>query len=132
MVWAGISRGGRTDMQIVTRGMMTGVRYRDEILDVYVRPYAGAIGPQFILMDDNARPHRARVVEDCLQQETIVRMDRPACSPELNPFEHVWNMLQLTICDVRSNQELSWNWEMPSLKSETILRRQPPRDSLEA
>ena len=88
MVWAGISRGGRIDLHIVMRGMMTGVRYRDEILDVYVRPYASAIGPQFILMDDNARPHRARVVEDYLQQETIVRMDWPARSPDLNPIEH--------------------------------------------
>ena len=97
MVWVGISRGGRTYLHIVMRGMMTGVRHRDEILDVYVRPYAGAIGPQFILMDDNARRHRARVVEDYLQQETIVRMDWPACPPDLNPIEHVWNMLQVAI-----------------------------------
>ncbi|GFS67159.1 hypothetical protein TNCV_2275221 [Trichonephila clavipes] len=27
-----------------------------------VRPYAAAIGNDFILMDDNARPHRARIV----------------------------------------------------------------------
>ncbi|GFV35825.1 nuclease HARBI1 [Trichonephila clavipes] len=43
---------------------LTGLRYRDEILDPYVRPYAAAIGNDFILMDDNARPHRARIVED--------------------------------------------------------------------
>ena len=37
MVWAGISRGGRTDLNN-TRGMMTRVRYRNDILDIYVRP----------------------------------------------------------------------------------------------
>ena len=66
MVWAGISRGGRTDPHIVIKGMMTGLCYRDDILDVYVRPCAGSIGPQFILMDDNARLHRVRVVEEYL------------------------------------------------------------------
>ena len=44
MVWAGISRGGRTDPHIVIQGMMTGLCYRGDMMDVYVRPYAGAIG----------------------------------------------------------------------------------------
>ncbi|GBN92178.1 hypothetical protein AVEN_271006-2-1, partial [Araneus ventricosus] len=63
MVWAGISLGGHTDLHVFHGGTLTGVRYRDEILD----PYAGAIGSDFILMDDNARPHRAVVVEDYLE-----------------------------------------------------------------
>ena len=57
MAWAGIIRGGRTDLHIVMRCMMTGVRYREEILDIYVRRYTGAIGPHFIFMDDNACSH---------------------------------------------------------------------------
>ena len=45
MIWADISRGGRTDPHIVINDMMTGLCYRDDILEVYVRPYAGATGP---------------------------------------------------------------------------------------
>ena len=35
----------------------------------YVLPFAEAVGDNFVLMDDNARPHRARVVNDYLEDE---------------------------------------------------------------
>ncbi|GFW82227.1 transposable element Tcb2 transposase [Trichonephila clavipes] len=41
-------------------------------------------------MDDNCRPHRANLVEDFLFEEGIVRMEWPACFPDMNPIEHVW------------------------------------------
>lgn len=63
LVWGGISYDGATDLYTINNGSLTSVRYRDEILDGIVRPFAGAVGPGFILMDDNARPHRAFLSE---------------------------------------------------------------------
>ena len=82
MVWAGISAQGKTDLHVIDNGMLTALRYVNEILDVYVHPYAGAVGENFILMDDNAYAHKARITDQYLAQATIVCMEWPARSPD--------------------------------------------------
>ena len=58
MVWAGISAQGKTDLHVIDNGTRMAERYVNEILDVHVRPYAGAIGPDFILMEGPHHQHR--------------------------------------------------------------------------
>ncbi|GFX49902.1 transposable element Tcb1 transposase [Trichonephila clavipes] len=64
----------RTDLHVQSV-TMTGHIYRDVILEQHVHLFRGAMGSEFLFTDDNARPHRANIVDECLQSEDITSMD---------------------------------------------------------
>jgi transposase len=92
-VWAGVRAQGKTDLHIIENGSLTAVRHINKILDVHVR----AVGPDFIIMDDNARAHRGYIKTRYLEEASIVRMDWPTRSTDLNPIEHAWDILPKAI-----------------------------------
>ncbi|GFW90497.1 transposable element Tc3 transposase [Trichonephila clavipes] len=75
LVWGGIMLGSRTDLHIFDAGSVNGTRYCNEILLPYVRLFGGAMGLQFLFMDDNAPCHRTVAAEQLLEIEDIERMD---------------------------------------------------------
>ncbi|GFU49533.1 putative mariner transposase [Trichonephila clavipes] len=55
MVGGRITLDSRTHSFVFARDTVTAVRHRDEVLELCVRLLTGAVGPDFILMDGNAR-----------------------------------------------------------------------------
>ena len=71
MVWGCFNHDHKLDLKVV-RQTLTGKRYIGDILKPIVYPHCRAhqtVRP--IFQDDNARPHRARIVTDSLAQEGI-------------------------------------------------------------
>ena len=81
MVWAGVTADRRTDLVGVPR-ILTGQRYIDEILRPHVVPFLCPVGNNGIFQDDNARPHRAGIVNGFLQANNV-RMASDVAGPQL-------------------------------------------------
>lgn len=59
-------------LPIFDPGSVAATRYRDEIL--YIHLCRGAVGPEFIFMEDNASCHRTILVDAFLESEDIKHM----------------------------------------------------------
>ena len=90
MVWGGISVRSSIEL-LVLNGTLTGQRYINEVLQPAVLCFVQQ--HHVVLHDDNARPHRARIEQQSLQQNNVDQLDWPARSPGLSPIEHVWEIL---------------------------------------
>lgn len=97
MFWGGINFYARTAIVTVPRPALTADRYIVNILQDHVIPFAPFIGENFLLMQDNARPHNARAVTHYLRETGVNKLDWPPRSPDINPIEHLWDTLKRLI-----------------------------------
>ncbi|GFY12704.1 transposable element Tcb2 transposase [Trichonephila clavipes] len=77
LVWGGIMLGSRTDLHIFDTGSVNGTRYCNEILLPYARLFRGAMGLQFLFMDDNAPCHRTVAAEQLLESRRLAARTLP-------------------------------------------------------
>lgn len=93
-VWGCFSLNCKLEMYVLG-GNMNGQIYRDNVLRDIVVPHFDnhPLATRPLYMDDNARPHRARIVTAYKEQEGIDTIFWPAMSPDMNPIEHVWDFI---------------------------------------
>lgn len=135
MFWGGIMMGAKTPL-LPLQQTLTGRRYVDLVLEPVVRPWRGAVGDNFIFMQDNAPPHTSRVAREFLETEGVTILDWPACSPDLNPIENLWDQLKRRIRARRDNpgniaqliQAALGEWEnIPQENVDNLIRSIPAR-----
>ncbi|GFU84858.1 transposable element Tcb2 transposase [Trichonephila clavipes] len=77
LVWGGIMLGSRTDLHIFDAGSVNGTRYCNEILLPFVRLFRGAMGLQFLFMDDNEPCLRTVAAEQLLESRRLAARTLP-------------------------------------------------------
>ncbi|GFV13144.1 transposable element Tcb2 transposase [Trichonephila clavipes] len=102
MVWGVIAYNTRSP-QVLIRGTMTAQWYVRDILQPHMLPLMQRL-PAVIFQQDKARPHTARLSQDCLRNVTTLPW--PARSPDLSPIEHIGDHLGQRVGHPTSLNEL--------------------------
>ncbi len=81
----------------VLEGTMNAERYM-KVLEQHMLPSRWRLfqGRPYVFQKDNAKPHTAAITTAWLRSRRV-RMNWPACSPDLSPIENIWHIIKWKI-----------------------------------
>lgn len=134
MVWGAMASSGVGDLVFV-EGNMDRFQYKN-ILEDHLKASVDTLnlGNSWIFQQDNDPKHTAHVVRDWLLYYAPRQLRSPPQSPDLNPIEHLWDILERLVRkkDISSRETLknalleAWK-EIPSTTTENLVASMPRR-----
>ncbi|GFU77816.1 transposable element Tcb2 transposase [Trichonephila clavipes] len=106
-----IALDGCTPLHVFERGCVSAVRLRNEVLELYNRIFTGAVGPDFVSMDYNARHIQLICSKNFWNHEDILRMDWPVRSPDLTRIVPAWDGMGREITTRKSPSRTLQRWK---------------------
>lgn len=137
MVWGAFVVDQRLPLVVMPSGRRTAVDFVNIV-------YNGTLGPwlsmqedvaNLVLMEDGAPVHRSNAPKAWQESRSLVKLEWPANSPDLNPIENVWRLLKddvqlrhrpKNVEQMKAALEVAWKG-IPAEKLESLVSSMPER-----
>ena len=112
MVWGSMAWKGVGKLQFIDT-IIDQVQYRN-ILKQNLKSSARKLrlGSDFTFQQDNDPKHCATKTKEWSAENNVEVLDWPAQSPDLNPIEHLWEILDRKIGDRSFSKKITSKWQL--------------------
>jgi transposase len=135
MVWSAFTANFRLPIIVMPPGRTLSSDYVELVYEKCLSELLSSPNcpTNLILMEDGAPVHRSKKANDWRDQHSLLKLDWPANSPDLNPIENLWKILKDKVSKKkkpRSREEMmsaiikEW-WAIPNTTLESLVASMP-------